>query len=386
MLVGLAVSAAVGCAQVIGADWDGYARREGGGDSTGGMVGTGGNAGAAGAQGDGGSGGGASSTAVSGGGGEGGEGGCAACKAGEFCTASETCVRCADRVGVLSFGAPMPIEVEGSKPAFPRVREEPGEGEGAATQRLVYVASFGSSDAQIATATGRPWTAGEVVASAAVNSPQPESGPLLLPVDALSPRAEFPQGSLLFDRLLAGPGNLPLLFVADQLEASQAETFDALNLDAGSHSVAVAHGVQPYRYWFMNKHQDGGESTSRLLTMLADDVEAQELDIVLPGDCPAQGDDLAPWVTPDGSVLFFQAPYDARGDCAHASVLRSFYVRLGADGLPLSGEKAKMLLANLAPEIAVMTPSLSPDECTLYVASDLDRVDRTQRLYAASRR
>ncbi|WP_437336528.1 hypothetical protein [Sorangium sp. So ce394] len=383
VLVGLAVSAAVGCAQVIGADWDGYARRGGGGDNTGGMVGTGGDGGAAGAPGDGGSGGGASSTAVSGGGGE---GGCAACKAGEFCTPSETCVRCADRGGVLSFGAPTAIEVEGSKPAFPRVREEPGEGEGAATQRLVYVATFGSSDTQIATATGRPWTAGEVIASAAVNSPQPESGPLLLPVDARSPHTDFPEGSLLFDRLLAGPGSLPLLFVADRLEASQAETFDALNLDGGSRSVAVAHGIWPYRYWFMSKHQEGGQITSRLLTKLAEDTEAQELDIVLPGQCPAQGDDLAPWVTPDGSVLFFQAPYNARGDCAEASVLRSFYVRLGADGLPLSGENARMLLANLKPEIAVMTPSLSPDECTLYVASDLDPVDRQQRLYASSRR
>ncbi|WP_437318670.1 hypothetical protein [Sorangium sp. So ce385] len=334
--------------------------------------------------GDGGGGGAATSSSSSAGGG--GEGGCAACKAGEFCTASETCVRCADRVGALSFGAPTAIEVEGSKPAFPRVREEPAEGEGTATQRLVYVATFGSSDAQIATATGRPWTAGEVVESPAVNSPQSESGPLLLPVDAPSPRADFPLGSLLFDRVLAGPGSLPLLFVADELRATRAETFDVLNLDGGSHSVAVAHGVRPYRYWFMNKHQEGGQITSRLLTMRADDAEARELYIVLPGDCPAQGDDLAPWVTPDGSLLFFQAPYSARGDCAQASVLRSFYVRLGADGLPVPGEKAKMLLASLKPEIAVMTPSLSPDECTLYVASDLDMADRRQRLYAASRR
>ncbi|AUX29517.1 MULTISPECIES: hypothetical protein [Sorangium] len=334
--------------------------------------------------GDGGGGGAGAATSSSSSAGGGGEGGCAACKAGEFCTASETCVRCADRGAALSFGAPTTIEVEGSKPAFPRVREEPGEG--AVTQRLVYVATFGSSDAQIATATGRPWTAGEVVASPVVNSPQSESGPLLLPVDAPSPRADFPKGSLLFDRLLAGPGSLPVLLVADELGAIRAETFDALNMDGGSHSVAVAHGVQPYRYWFMNKHQDGGAITSRLLTTLADGAEVQELHIVLPGDCPAQGDDLAPWVTPDGSLLFFQAPYSARGDCAQASVLRSFYVRLGADGLPVPGEKAKMLLASLKPEIAVMTPSLSPDECTLYVASDLDMVDRRQRLYAASRR
>ncbi|XXX78836.1 hypothetical protein WMF30_08670 [Sorangium sp. So ce134] len=339
-------------------------------------------AGGGGAGGDGGGGSSATSSTSSAGGG--GEGGCAACKAGEFCTASETCVRCDDRSGALSFGTPMAIEVEGSAPAFPRVREEPAEGEG--KQRLVYVATFGSEDTQIATAVGRPWTGGEAIASPEVNSPQSESGPLLLPVDALSPIDGFPQGSLLFDRVLAGPGSLPVLLVADAFAGTHTETFDALNLDGGSHSVAVAYGLRPYRYWFMIKHQDNGEITSRLVTKLAESAEAQELHIVLPGDCPAQGDDLAPWVTPDGSVLFFQAPYSARGDCAQASVLRSFYVRLGENGMPVSGEKAKMLLTSLKPEIAVMTPSLSPDECTLYVASDLNPEDRKQRIYAAARR
>ncbi|WP_437308597.1 hypothetical protein [Sorangium sp. So ce388] len=341
--------------------------------------------GGGGAGGDGGAGGGggvtmaSSSSSTSGGGGE---GGCGACKEGEFCTASETCVRCADRGGLLSFGTPAEIEVEGTSPAFPRVRAEAGED--GATQRLVYVAGFGP-DRQIATATGRPWTAGAVVASALVNSPEAESGPLLLPVDALSPREGFATGSLLFDRFLPGPGSLRQLFVADALEATAAEAYGPLNMDGGSHSVAVAHAARPYRYWFMSEHQDDGGTTHRLVTKRAHDAEAQALDITLPGDCPAQGEDLAPWVTPDGGVLFFQAPYSPRGNCAQASVLRSFYVKLGPDGQPADGQPARMLLSNLAPTVAVMTPSLSPDECTLYLASNLD-ADGKQRLYAASRR
>ncbi|XXT21696.1 hypothetical protein WME94_09055 [Sorangium sp. So ce429] len=344
--------------------------------------------GGGGAGGDGGAGGGdggggmmmaSSSSSTSGGGGE---GGCGACKEGEFCTASETCVRCADRGGLLSFGTPAEIEVEGTSPAFPRVRAEASDD--GTTQRLVYVAGFGP-DRQIATATGRPWTTGAIVSSAVVNSPQPESSPLLLPLDALSPREGFPQGSLLFDRFLPGPGSLQRLFVADALEATAAEPFEALNLDGGSHSVAVAHAARPYRYWFMSEQQDDGGTTHRLVTKRAHDAEAQALDITLPGDCPAQGEDLAPWVTPDGSVLFFQAPYSARGNCAQASVLRSFYVKLGPDGQPADGQPAKMLLSNLPPTVAVMTPSLSPDECTLYLASNLD-TDGKQRLYAASRR
>ncbi|CAN91244.1 hypothetical protein sce1087 [Sorangium cellulosum So ce56] len=348
--------------------------------SSSGGEGGGGGAGGDGGGGSGGAGGQASSSAASGGGGE---GGCGACKEGEFCTASETCVSCAARGGVLSFGALSEIEVVGAVPAFPRVRAEPGEGE--ATLRLVYTAKFGSDDTKIATATGRPWTAGEVVSNFLVDDAGgQESGPLLLPLDAPSPRAGFPAGSLLFDRLLTAPGSLPQLFVADGLEATQADALPALNPDGGSRSVAVAHGQRPsYRYWFMNRPQDAGGTTSRLVTKRAEDAEVQVLDIHLPGDCPARGDDLAPWVTPDGRLLFFQAPYSARGECETASVLRSFYVALGDDGLPVDDQPARMLLPNLNPSVAIMTPSLSPDECTLYLASDKDG---QQKLFAASRR
>ncbi|WP_437298166.1 hypothetical protein [Sorangium sp. So ce426] len=346
--------------------------------SSGGEGGAGGDGG--GGSGGGGEGGGsASSSAASGGGGE---GGCGACREGEFCTASETCVSCAARGGALSFGALSEIEVMGAMPAFPRVRAEPGEDE--ATLRLVYTAKFGSDDTKIATATGRPWTAGEVVASFLVDAEGQESGPLLLPLDAPSPRGGFPAGSLLFDRLPTAPGSLPQLLVADGIEATQADALPALSPDGGSRSVAVAHGQRPsYRYWFMTRQQDAGGTASRLVTRRAEDAEVQVLDIRLPGDCPAQGDDLAPWVTPDGRLLFFQARYSARGECAAASVLRSFYVALGDDGLPVDDQPARMLLPNLTPSVALMTPSLSPDECTLYLASDRDG---QQKLYAASRR
>ncbi|KYF60171.1 hypothetical protein BE08_38475 [Sorangium cellulosum] len=222
-----------------------------------------------------------------------------------------------------------------------------------------------------------------VIESALVNTAQLESGPLPLPLDAPSPREAFPPGSLLFDRFLPGPGSPQKLLIANEIEATSAVEFEVLNRDWGSHSVAVAHAARPYRYWFMNKHQDGEGTTSQLVTMRAHDAAPQALDIVLPGDCPAQGDDLAPWVTPDGGVLFFQAPYSPHGDCAGASVLRSFYVKLGPDGLPPNGEKARLLLSPVGPNRAVMTPSLSPDECTLYIASDNDG---EQRIYAAPRR
>lgn len=367
----LALAALAGCGErFTAAGADATSTSSSGGD---------GGAGGDGGGGSGGGGGSASSSAASGGGGE---GGCGACKDGEFCTASETCVPCAARGGVLSFGALSEVEVAGAMPAFPRVRAETREGE--ATLRLVYTAKFGSDDTKIATATGRPWTAGEVVSSFLVDAEGQESGPLLLPLDAPSPLGSFPAGSLLFDRLPTAPGSFPMLLVADGIEATQADPLTALNPDGGSRSVAVAHGLRPsYRYWFMNRHQDGGGTTSRLVTKLLEDAAAAVLDINLPGDCPAQGDDLAPWVTSDGRLLFFQAPYSAHGECEAASVLRSFYVALRDDGLPVDDQPARMLLPNLDPSVAVMTPSLSPDECTLYLASDRDG---QQKLYSASRR
>ncbi|AUX40140.1 hypothetical protein SOCE26_015370 [Sorangium cellulosum] len=314
--------------------------------------------------------------------GGGGAGGCDACKEGEFCTVTETCLPCNDRRGVLSFGPLTEIDVEGTEPSFPRVRAEVGED--GATQRLVYVARFGgASHTDIATATGRPWTGGAVLVNAQINTGRSESGPLLLPVDAPSPVSDMPPGPLLFDHPLAGPGSLPAVFAADFPEGARVELIDDLLVDAGSHSVAVAHALSPARYWFMSMHQDNGVTVSRLVTKRAGDAAVQPVNIKLPGGCPAEGADLAPWVTPDGSLLFFQAPYSALGDCAQAVVLRSFYVRLGADGLPVGEQPATILLPNEPPRVAVKTPSLSPDECTLFVASN---ADGAQRLYSAARR
>ncbi|WP_437963139.1 hypothetical protein WMF04_25715 [Sorangium sp. So ce260] len=282
---------------------------------------------------------------------------------------------------MLSFDMPMPIAVEGTSPSFPRVRVEPGAD--GMDLRLVYAARFGSGDTGIGTATGRPWTAGAIVSSAIVNSARPESGPLLLPVDALSPRDGFPDGSLLFDRLLAGPSSPRYVFIADMVEATDSAVVDAVNVDGESYSVAVAHALRPYRYWFMSEQQDDGETTHRLVTKRAHDAAAQALNITLPGGCPAQGDDLAPWVTPDGRLLFFQAPYSTRGVCADATALRSFYVELGEDGLPVNDAPATMLLSGVAPSDPVMTPSLSPDGCTLYFAASID--SGPQSIYAAAR-
>jgi hypothetical protein len=327
--------------------------------------------------GEGGAGGGEPST------GGGGAGGCAACRPGEYCTASETCVSCKDFGAVLAFGTATEIAASGTAPSFPRVRiESSPEG---ATPRLVYTARFGGATTDIGTALGRPFADPVPVQSTQIRTDGPESGPLLLPEGVASPIGELPSGSLLFDTSLMVVGeSRRKLFAADLLDESQDRALlSGLNVGLESYSIAAAYASQPYRYWFMNRRSSNGVTVTALVTKLISETGLQVLSINVPGGCPAKGDDLAPWVTPDGGHLFFQSAYSELGNCQQASVLRSFYVKLDPGGLPAGTQPATMLLPTLPPQSSVMTPSLSEDMCTLYFASNKDG---QQKLYAAPRR
>lgn len=348
--------------------------------STSGTGGAGGGDGSGGGGGaEGGSGGATSSSSSSSGGG--GQGGCSACVEGQFCTASDTCVSCSDLRGVVSFGTLTEIPVPGTDPSFPRVRAETGvEG---ADQRLVYAARFGAGNLGLGTVLGRPWAEGAEITSSAINTEQPESGPFLLPEDASSPIQGFPKGTIFFDRVVDATLDVRRIFAVSALDATESVEVEALKVEQGSYSVTVAHAAPRYRYWFMNKRQENGSTVTQLVTKLATDTEVKPLHIKLPGGCEAKGDDLAPWVMPDGSYLFFQAPYSAVAECGVAKVLRSFYVKLGPDGLPEGDRPAVMLMPNIEPSVAIKTPSLSPDACTIFVASNKDGA---QKLYTATRR
>lgn len=352
--------------------------------STSGTGGDGGAGGAGGAGTTGGAGGAGGSTSSSGGGGL---GGCDACGEGEFCTASQTCVACSDLSGVVTFGPPEEIPVVGTDLSFPRVSVE--DGTDGANLRLVYVARFGSDDTGLGTALGTTsgpnlqWEEGGAIGNRVINTEQPESGPFFLPDDASSSSQAFPPGTLFFDRGSATSPGARRIFTVGALGAiNAAEEVEALSVGEESYSVAVARAGSELRYWFMTKRQENGSSVTQLVTKLATDTEVTPLSIKLPGNCEAKGEDLAPWVTPDGKYLFFQAPYSAIGECGVAKVLRSFFVKLGADGLPEPDRLAVLLLPTTSPTSALTTPSLSPDGCKLFFASNKDGVPK---LYTSRR-
>jgi hypothetical protein len=292
-------------------------------------------------------------------------------------------VSCKEFGAVLSFGTPAEIAVDRTDPSFPRVRMESGA-EGA-TPRLVYTARFGSATTDIGDAVGRPFADQGPVLNPQIRTDGSESGPLLLPEDVASPLRELPSGSLLFDSVqrMAGVNRRKLFAAALLDEAQERALLDDLNVGLESYSIAVAHASEPYRYWFMNRRESNGLTVTALVTKLISETGLQVLSINVPGGCPAKGDDLAPWVTPDGGYLFFQSAYSELGNCVQSSVLRSFYVKLDAGGLPASTQPATMLLPTVPPQSSVMTPSLSEDMCTLYFASNKDG---QQKLYAAPRR
>jgi hypothetical protein len=326
--------------------------------------------------GTGGAGGSGGSAAASGGGGS--QGGCDSCGPGTFCQGN-SCVSCADLSGTIGLDTPVPIDVDGASPSFPRVRRETGAS--GMNERLVYRAVFGSNT-DIRTAVGQPWGPGTQPDNASINTTvNNESGPILLPEAADSPEG-LPDGALLFDGLTSFDRQRTI-FVAPLLGMGPTGrvVLSDLHVGASTYSPAVKYATRPYQYWFMLKAS--ADVSPVLATKVAGDPATTPLSIKLPGQCEAKGDDLAPWVTPDGKFLLFQSLYSASG-CDAAPVLRSFVVPLGDDGAPRVGAIASLLFANsLPPSVQVMTPSLSPDLCTLYFASDLDG---EQKLYSARRK
>jgi hypothetical protein len=88
------------------------------------------------------------------------------------------------------------------------------------------------------------------------------------------------------------------------------------------------------------------------------------------GTCPLSGSDATPWVTPDGRRMLLRAfPFDEMCQPRESSATDLFVVPLEpSTGMPIA---PALLLANVNGEGTTETdPSLSPDLCTLYFASD----------------
>jgi hypothetical protein len=150
-----------------------------------------------------------------------------------------------------------------------------------------------------------------------------------------------------------------------------------------THSLAFSYAAAAPRYWYMRRV--GVAEVLRFVTQPADGVSTfqQLTPPTLPGACIVDlmlTLDMAPWATPDGQYLLFQAEYPA--SCGGPGPRRGFYVEVASGGAPM-GEAKELPIDTLPASAAVLTPAFSQDLCTLYFASDFEG---EMTLYAARRR
>lgn len=105
------------------------------------------------------------------------------------------------------------------------------------------------------------------------------------------------------------------------------------------------------------------------------------------GTCPLSGTDATPWVTPDGRRMFFRSlPLDDACQPLDAATTDLYVVPLEpSSGLP---SQPALALASLN-EVGVTDtdPSLTPDFCALFFASDRNSSGNSDfKLYRANRR
>jgi hypothetical protein len=105
------------------------------------------------------------------------------------------------------------------------------------------------------------------------------------------------------------------------------------------------------------------------------------------GNCERAGSDATPWVTPDGRRMFLRAPpFDDACEPLGAGETDLFVVPL----VPESGMPSQPALALASLNAVGSTetdPSLSPDFCEIYFASDRDSAGTSDfKLYRARRR
>jgi hypothetical protein len=297
------------------------------------------------------------------------------CQQGMYCN-EETliCTGCND-LSRFEFAPGVPLLDEpGQAQVEPRVVARAG------VWRMVYTSISGSYEIA---ASDEPFTTGALVPGTGINSVAEEFGPLLLPPDtplagiALAPSDA---GFLVFSRQV---GDDIEIRIADGIDGALSTTFPGvLNSGVSDFHPAIAYKPATQRAWWTQTRLVGQELVTGLVTAPLGNVGVSAALVPLPleNGCHARTPDVAPWVTPDGSLLLFHAEYQDQANCdLNIDGVHVFWTTLDPAGQIPQGGEAKEILGLGA--VQPVAPSLSPDMCTLYY-SDLDQPN----IYAARRR
>ncbi len=332
----------------------------GGSGGMGGSTSSGGSAGTS-------SGGQAGSAGSSGSSGSGGTMGSCNCEAGQYCRGGK-CRDCGD-FSSLEFGAPErlegPAQNDEGNVRFPRA----GEDETSlfySTDHLYYTSDFTSDQGTHVSAMAAPL----------------EEAPLYID----SPGSlNF---NLLFTRMVGDVLPTKDILTADWTGTTFMTVKPAvapLNLDpADDYSVALA--TASARFWWMSTRN--GEA--QLLTAVQGDALAVLVEPQVQGPnaiaCHAVGDDLTPWVSEQGDLLFFSAQVvDAACNVLDNGATDIYVALLDNDGQPVQSGIPLSDVNIGDQESSEVSPSLSADSCWLYFASD-GGAGSPMQIYRAPRR
>lgn len=301
------------------------------------------------------------------------------CRAGTYCRDGSTdCFDCA-KLSQLRFHPPEKLVTlsDGTGARFPRI--------GATGTDLIYQ----SSGVGLRYTTDSSTSAGESVARTMPN----DRAPLLLSVnvDGL-PEAMVEPFNFVFDRLIEGERRALYLgeWNSGLISAEQApEPYNA----PGTSNFGLAVAVQPApagaarAYWMTDRLQQEQLPLALMTALFALDAQsaAVTLSIGKPG-CPALPEDLTPWITPDGTTLFFSHPHLDAACQPHAPSHKDLYAALmsPSTGQPVTAANAAAVpLSDVNSSANEVDPSFSADFCDLYFASDRDG---ESALYRAHRR
>jgi hypothetical protein len=288
--------------------------------------------------------------------------GCTACGAGMYCQDGVTKCRVCTDFSRLEFAAPEPLSTLSHSAASPeRFPRSAGSGsslfyteDGVARREIWYTAAPTSG-----------------IGSALQDSSGPllgnDSGPLLAP--------GFVDKNFFFDRAQPMSG-LRKIMVGNWAAGAVAQVAAATaptNMDGSDDYSFAAAPSAGHAYW-MSTRSGSPQLTWESINetpMAPPDVLPLKIRIGANTGCDRLGDDATPWVNLAGTLLLFSAESMAdtcEQNDSHAHDL--FAVPLAKSGLPASAAIPLSALNNTGGGSDETDPSLSPDSCSIYFASD----------------
>ncbi len=299
----------------------------------------------------------------------------ATCGAGHYCGDDSVCHDCADTAS-FHFGKPEPLDhINAAHPGdylrYPRATGDKG---------LVYTVEgpYGWTRAI--------WVTPDVAASAGVeatSSSDGSGGPLMTPPPGSGPLASY---NFYFDT--AVPNTLNRQIVGATIDGSGATTAAGVlpaPINDGNSNFSLALAVGSGRVWWSSDRVTGIFQYQLFTASVLGAGSATATQVSLttaPANCPLDVTDPSPWATPDGKLLLFDSS-EHYTDCNNKNApLDMFVARPDASGKV--SQQAGQIDVDLQ-SVNDSQPSLSPDMCWLYFASDRDGA-KTTRLYRAHRR